>query len=220
MTKPLSLPYAVLTGDIIGSTGFAAEKVEQALAVIAGCASDHAVEQADIAPKFTRFRGDGWQFVLSYVPLALPLALRLQAHLAGRPDLPKTRVSIGIGAVTSFGDHDLARASGPAFVASGRGLDWLETRGGTIAIHGPNLTYHHQIIAELFELRMRQWTPPQAEAAALLMEGRLRTGREIARHLRISEQAVSYRLAGADARKMLELLENYRTEFSEGFANG
>ena len=217
MAPPSNLPYAVLTGDLIGSTGFPVAKVEEALALLAATAADHASSHGDIDPKFTRFRGDGWQFVLSFARKALALALRLQAQLAGRPDLPNTRVSIGIGAVTSLGGPDLATANGEAFIASGRGLDWLEQRGTTIAVQGRGLSPHHQIIAELLDLRMKLWTPPQAEAAALLMAGKLRTGREIARHLGISEQAVSYRLTGADARKVAELMERYQTEFSEKF---
>ena len=206
---------AVLAGDLIGSTQFKPEKVDAALDLIRAVALDHCETTPDLAPNFTRFRGDGWQFAISHVPSALRLAIQIMAGLKGYADLPQTRVSIGVGAITSMGTQTLADASGEAFVSSGRGLDWLERNGRGLAIAGPKIGTLHQIAVELFEMRLNLWTNEQAEAAALYLRQTRTTGRDIAERLRISPQAVSYRLKGADAQQLAELVYDWETELWE-----
>ncbi|MBL9056171.1 MAG: hypothetical protein JNJ84_07840 [Rhodobacteraceae bacterium] len=207
------LPSAVLTGDLVKSQRYASDTVDRALDAIASIANSHFDTTFDLAPKFTRFRGDGWQFVIGNVPRALSLAIQIQATLKGASGLPSTRISIGVGKVDSMGSASLADASGEAFVVSGRALDWLERKGRTLAIDGKGITYLHQIAVEFLQLRIKLWTPQQAEATALFLGSGEPTGREIATRLGISEQAVSYRLAGADARRISELLHEWESEF-------
>lgn len=203
---------AVLAGDLIGSTQFKSEKVDEALDLVRAVALDHFETTFDLAPNFTRFRGDGWQFAISHWPSALRLAIQIMAGLKGSADLPQTRVSIGIGAITSLGTQTLADASGEAFISSGRGLDWLERNGRCLSIAGPGIGSFHQIAVELFEMRLNLWTKEQAEAAALYLRQTRTTGRDIAEKLKISPQAVSYRLKGADAQRLAELVYNWETE--------
>lgn len=207
------LPYAVLTGDLVESQAYPPSAISAALDVIRTIAEDHVGSSFDIAPKFTRFRGDGWQFVMGNAPQSLQLAVRIFASLKGAADLPTTRLSIGIGQIDSLGADTLADAAGEAFIASGRALDWLERKGGTFAISGPGVTALHQIAAEFLELRLQLWTQPQAEATALFLRPTRNSGRDIAVRLGISQQAVSYRLTGADARRIAELLYEWETEF-------
>ncbi|MBL4929211.1 hypothetical protein [Fuscibacter oryzae] len=213
MLRSLELPSAVLTGDLVKSQMHSQEMIGRALDVIKGIANDHSERTGDFAPKFTRFRGDGWQFAMGNVPQALRVAVLIGASLKGASDLPSTRISIGVGQIDSMGSQTLADASGEAFIVSGRALDWLERKAGSLAISGLGITYLHQIAVELLELRMKLWTSHQAEAAALYLNGPYATGREVATRLGISQQAVSYRLAGADARRIAELLEEWETEF-------
>lgn len=213
MADRTELPNAVLTGDLVKSQRYAPEVISRALDAVEAVARHHFDSTFDFPPKFTRFRGDGWQFVMGNVPRALSLAVQIQATLKGASDLPSTRISIGVGKIDSMGSVSLADASGEAFVISGRELDWLERKGGTLSIAGEGITYLHQIAVELLELRVKLWTPQQAEAAALFLGATEVTGREIATRLGISQQAVSYRLSGADARRISELLYEWETEF-------
>lgn len=213
METGAKLPSAVLTGDLVRSQQYAQDAISKALDAIEAVSRNHFDSTYDLAPKFTRFRGDGWQFVVGNVPRALRLAVLIQAALKADTGLPSTRISIGVGTIDTMGGASLADASGEAFVVSGRTLDWLERNGGTLCLAGKGITYLHQIAAEFLELRIKLWTPQQAEAAAIFLGATQVTGREVATRLGISQQAVSYRLAGADARRISELLYEWETEF-------
>lgn len=213
MEKSAKLPSAVLTGDLVQSQQYTQETISKALDAIEAVSRNHFDSTYDLNPKFTRFRGDGWQFVIGNVPRTLRLAVLIQAELRADPSLPSTRISIGVGKIDSMGSASLADASGEAFVVSGRALDWLERNGGTLSMSGKGISQLHQIAVEFLELRVKLWTPQQAEAAAIFLGTTEATGRDIATHLGISQQAVSYRLAGADARRISELLNEWETEF-------
>lgn len=194
---------AVLTGDLIGSTASGENATDAAMA----CLNKTSVEIAKwrgVSPPlrfFDRYRGDGWQILLTHPAYALRATLVLAATLASRPDLPRTRIGIGIGPADIQGNKDFAASTGAAFIASGHALDTLP-RARMFAIEGEHISHLHRAVLTLAEELSGRWTPEQAEATALYLSPRQPTLAAIAERLNISTQAVSYRIRGAGARAL------------------
>ncbi len=192
---------AILTGDLIGSTRAAPAELEAAIDLLAAAAGEISAWMPSLPdPRFTRFRGDGWQMHVAEPALALRALLFLVARLRAAGLGLATRAAIGIGAADSLGTDSLADARGPAFEASGRALDAMG-RTRRLMIEGDGVTALHRIIVDLLDERSSRWTQPQAEAMhlALALHPEEPTLAEIAARLDISAQAVNYRLTGAGA---------------------
>ncbi|MFC2969138.1 hypothetical protein [Acidimangrovimonas pyrenivorans] len=203
---------AILTGDLIGSTKADPAAVEQAMAVLASTAAEISAWQADGADtRFTRFRGDGWQMMLTDPALALRAAVTLMARLRASETGLDSRLAIGIGRLDRAGSDDLSDAAGPAFERSGRALDAMK-RADRMAIDGLAPTRLHRGLLALIDERMSRWTPEQAEAAALYLHPDNPTLSEIGAELDISPQAVSYRLTGAGAPRLRQVLRDWEDE--------
>ncbi|MDF1853853.1 hypothetical protein [Pseudooceanicola sp.] len=209
----MSTISAVLTGDLIESSNAEPDAVERAMRILSATADSIAGWQGPPTDtRFTRFRGDGWQMMLSANPeLALRAAIVLQASLRAAGPTPGTRIAIGLGHVDHFGSKDLSDARGTAFERSGQTLDSMgRTRRLTLA--APGLSPLADIIFDLIDERMTRWTPEQAEAAALYLLPDNPTLAAIAGPLAISPQAVSYRLGGAGGARLRKSLSDWEDE--------
>ncbi len=167
-------------------------------------------------PRFTRYRGDGWQLHVAVPALALRALLFLIARLRAADIGLGTRAAIGIGEVASLGTESLADARGPAFEASGRALDAMG-RTRRLAIEGEGVTPWQRIIVDLLDERSARWTRPQAEAMhlALALRPDEPTLAEMAATLDITAQAVNYRLTGAGAPAIRRTLRSWEEEFGD-----
>jgi hypothetical protein len=206
---------AVLTGDLIGSTRAEPAALERAIDLLADTARElTGWEPPSPDPRFTRFRGDGWQMVVAEPGFALRAVLLLTAALRAADHGLATRAAIGIGAVESLGSSSLADARGPAFEASGRALDHM-ARTRRLTIDGEGVTALHRVVVDLLDERTERWTRQQAEAMRLALPLRKDepTLAEIAAPLGISAQAVNYRLAGAGAPAIRRSLRAWEESF-------
>ena len=93
MSTPQSAPavYAVLTGDIIASSGMSAETLsgvraglQEAAEVFCNGYKSSVEARMDRAADIDMYRGDGWQLLLTEQALALRLALFLRATLRAK----------------------------------------------------------------------------------------------------------------------------------------
>lgn len=185
----------VITGDLIGSRSVTADALDAAFDTLSTAAADFGQDWG-LDLRFTRYRGDGWQVVVTDPHLTLHAILFIIARLrAGHPGI-NTRLSIGIGPVETFGTHDLSDANGTAFVISGQHLDKM-SRKRTLAIAGYGIGATHAAIIGFTEFITSTWTAAQAEAVALAMRDFPRTQNDIAAELGITRQAVQSRLASA-----------------------
>lgn len=184
--------FAILTGDLIAST-HAPDRLARAMALLGGVADDLG-QLSQIAPRFTRFRGDGWQCMVP-AGLALRAALLVAARLRAGDAGLQTRIAIGIGAVDSTGSRDLSDAFGPALTTSGRALDHM-ARGRVWAIAGAVAPWHDALVA-LAEWHSARWSREQAEAMALTLTTPDMTQSQAANRLGITRQAWQARLSGA-----------------------
>lgn len=206
---------AILTGDLIGSTKADPAAVEQAMTVLATTAGEVSAWQADGADtRFTRFRGDGWQMMLTDPALALRAAVTLIARLRASETGLDTRLAVGIGQIDRPGSDDLSDAAGPAFERSGRALDAMK-RGDRMAIEGLAPARLQRSLLALIDERLTRWTPEQAEAAALSLRPDSPTLSEIGAKLGISPQAVSYRLTAAGVPRLRQVLRDWEDEVND-----
>ena len=206
---------AVLTGDIVGSTRLSQGQLEQALAQIRQTAADFAEwSDPEQDPRFTRYRGDGWQFYLLWPKLAVRAAVVIQAHLLSKS--VESRISIGIGSAASLGTTDLGDAAGAAFERSGRGLDKME---GTsrLSIVGEGIAPQDGMITDLLAERMARWTAAQAEASARMLMFSTPTFQELGDEFGISPQAVNDRLRAAGYHTIRSVLNRWETISGRGW---
>lgn len=202
---------AVLTGDLVNSTAAGPGQTDAAIARIRDYAATAATWPGNGPDRFTRFRGDGWQFLVPRASLALRAVICLHAALRMVETVPLSRVSIGLGSIVLAGGGGLAAASGSALIASGQALDEIEkTRLFTIA--GDGVTPLHHAVIDLVEDHVQRWTAEQAEASLPFLSPDTPTQRSIAEGLGISTQAVHARLKGAGAHAVQRAVEAWETQ--------
>jgi len=200
---------AVITGDLVGSTGHPVETVDSAMQSIRSAAATVGGWQTPPRDaRFTRFRGDGWQIYLGQPALSLRAAMFVAATLRSGEFGMTTRLSIAIGRAENLGSRDLSDAAGPAFQQSGRELDKMP-KTARISLAGTAVTDRDQIIARQMFERTSRWTPQQAEAMALYLHPDNPTLHHLAKMLGISPQAVNYRLGGGGATELRANLQSW-----------
>lgn len=201
-------PIAVLTGDLIASTDMP-DRIPAAMDVLRQV-TDGIAAWSTLPPRFTRYRGDGWQCVVpagSALRAALLVTARLRADEAGLA----TRIAIGLGRADYIGPADLSDAAGPAFTASGHALDGMG-RGHIWAIAGNVAPWHGALVA-LAEWHSSRWTREQAEAMAIALTDPAITQSQAASRLGISRQAWQARLSGAGYAAWRPALRAFESHF-------
>jgi hypothetical protein len=196
----------VFTGDLVGSSKLSPSDLSEAMRTLDAAAHDMArrLSARDRGasawePRFSAFRGDGWQCVGPGPALALRGALLMRAHLGalGRPF--DTRISIGIGSGWTTDAPNLSVASGPAFELSGRALDAMKGPQ-RFAIAWQDPPEGAPLITPIFALCdeiSRNWTPKQAEVFRHLLGDRERPNQEaLARALGRTQQTIAEHLSG------------------------
>ena len=188
------MKYSVVTGDIANSTSIAADKrvelIEQVSALIKSWVAKP--EDAEI------FRGDSFQLLFDDVAEALKRSIQIRCWLKSYQDGPgnaplDARLSIGIGDIAYFGKSVLD-ADGEAFHLSGRAFDEMKATQNFLQLSTNDQQLNNQlnIILNLANIIITQWTKNQAEVIFLLLEGR--TQQEMADELKIAQSAVNNRI--------------------------
>jgi hypothetical protein len=217
-TKPQSKKkrlYAVITGDIVGYSGFSITGREALL--------DHAKSlfgrtsifwPEAFASGFEIYRGDSFQAVLSTPALALKTAIFVRAGLrAGVHENHSliscdARVSIGVGTVDFMPEHRGAEGDGDAFRRSGLLLDAMKGER-RLLIKTPAAEVDEELNTEFgfLDFLISKWTREQAEAVMhRVIDG---SHRDVAGALNISPSAVTQRLKGAGIGAISALLVRY-----------
>jgi hypothetical protein len=208
--------FAVLTGDIIGSSKLSVERLSRARAVVLeGAKQFHSRSHKAVlgAPEF--FRGDAWQLLLKDPGRALRAALYIRALLSSEIGV-ETRISIGVGGVDVVDRSRISLSTGEAFTLSGHALDqmtgYFDLSGAIPERAGPLVGWFPAIL-HLCSGLVRHWTRRQAEIVSLAMLRGNPTHEQIARSLSppVSKQTVSESLAGASWRTLLEAIRAFET---------
>lgn len=155
---------AVLTGDLINSTGVSSPKAfMQRLEFLLKSV------KSIYGAKTTTFRGDGFQVSLAAPAQALECAIYLRAGLIAASPAKKdrwdARISVAIAeAASQEGTY------GDAYIESGRGLDDMTKE--SLFIYGePEVFRVSATLATLFvDDIISHWTPSEAEAYLVYLE--------------------------------------------------
>lgn len=204
---------AVLTGDLVDSTSKSSSEINRAIGQVNSLAATVSNSwPGNDRDYFTRFRGDGWQFLLPRASQALRALICVHAALRRVEGLPLSRISIGIGSIDPIDGQDLSAASGSALITSGQALDKMEkTRLFTVS--GEGITPLHHAVLDLVEEHILRWTPEQAEAALWFLSPKNPTQKSIAESLQISTQAVHSRLKGAGAHALRRAIDAWESDW-------
>ncbi|WP_339107524.1 MarR family transcriptional regulator [Thioclava sp. GXIMD4216] len=193
------MDYAVLTGDIVGSSDLPPALIETGLAALE-CVAEAVPEAVWIS----RHRGDGWQMACEAALLDLRLALLVRASLRAVNPMLDTRIAMARGAGVIPENGDLNAAQGAGFVASGRLLD---------AITGAEL--HHaaggawSAAVRLADALSKSWTQKQAETLREMLALPAPSQQATAEALGKSRQAVAQALQGAGFGPISEALAQW-----------
>ena len=183
----------VMTADVVGSTGTDSARLEAVLSE-----TGKRIEEALAGGKktFHFSRGDSFQAVIDHPADALRMAVLWRAGMI-REGMD-IRISLAVGEITHAG-RTLALSSGPAFTASGRGLDQLKDKGESrmFLTGGKGLEDAYlQDTTTLADALISDWTAVQAEAIfELLFTGERQEA--LAKRLQVSQPAIHKRLAAA-----------------------
>lgn len=195
MTKdPKQSVYAVLTGDLIDSTGLeTASREEARKLVLSSIAKLNDWSKKNVVRgKPEIFRGDQWQTLLTQPKFAFRAAIYVRAKLIATGC--DTRVSIAIGTVDRISRTSISRSDGDAFVRSGHGLDEMKT-DSELAISLPdNMNDSGRwltAIAELSGAILSGWKKGQAEVVSLAIAPQNCNQSAIGRQLKTTQQLVS-----------------------------
>lgn len=197
--------YAVLTGDIVNSTGLGSDAEEMVLRVLRQVLSPYLIEF---------YRGDSFQAFLEDPAVSLRVALLCRALTisvtAGEegPAVSDVRISIGLGPVT-LPVRMPGMARGEAFLLSGRGLDGIQKTERRLAIISGHAIADIglEAMADHLDVIYRQMTPKQAAANGWLLQGV--TQQEVAAHLNRSRSTISQLAAAGGWGEIEKILEQF-----------
>ena len=189
---------AVLTGDIVKSSALSRDERN---ALFSGLRAGAEVVEAlqEDAPLFERFSGDSWQMLVQ-PSLALRACLIMRAFIRQESKAFETRIFVGVGAVEPLSPEGLGASDGPAFQASGRGL---QAQKG--AQYFSTTTPDRPVFILADEISKR-WTQAQARVLTYDLALPHPTQEFVAGKVGISQQSVRNHLAAAGEPALLAAL--------------
>jgi hypothetical protein len=218
--------YAVITGDIVGSTKFTIKQRGELLSVLK--ISFETIEE--IFPKtlhtpFDIHRGDSFQGVLSEPKNALAAAIIIRASLRCRFETKRrrkaldARVAVGIGSIDFLPEGPGTIGDGKAFRLSGPILDNMKgDQRLLIRTTIERINSEFNIECALLDALINRWSREQAQAIICQIRGL--TQEKTAKELGISQPAVRLRLRSAGGWAVEEFLKRYNRHISQIISPG
>lgn len=222
--------YAVINGDIIGSTKMPDKKRDGFLTHLKATLDVLKKDKSlGVIRNFEMYRGDSFQGAISKPEQVLRLVLLLRSssrmnqvtklkvntttkkiHFNADFQATDLRLAVGIGTITKLAGK-LMESDGDAFHRSGRLIDSLKKLGPNLAINTPSEKVNKELAASwgLIDAIVSKWTASQAEVVYYCLIGH--TQIEIANTiLKTTPSAVNQRLKGASwsaLEKMIDYFE-------------
>jgi hypothetical protein len=197
--------YAVITGDIVGSSKFSETvRIKLHSVMVKGGETLRQIFPSAVPWNLEIFRGDSWQLVVTDPSLSLRVALFYRAFLRAHLEKSKveSRLAIAVGTIDFIPNNKISAGDGQAFQKSGRLLEnMLKQNRMTFVIAGQENTDIHSALGTiilLIDTLAKRWTARQAQAIANALQGW--TQEKIAANFRpkpIRQQAVAQHLEGA-----------------------
>jgi len=209
--------YAVLTGDVSGSSRLEGEQRQKLLTVLKHSFSlvDEILGDQTMAFPFEIFRGDSFQGVLNEPSQALRAAIIIRANI--RKSFVTTlknafdaRIAIGIGKISLLPDKRGGEGDGEAYRNSGPALDEMGKPPRFLMIRTPRTEMNSELQVELalLDAIIMKWSVQQAEVALEYFKGK--NQEQMARFFNISQPAIRKRLFNSNLEQIV-MLENRLT---------
>jgi predicted DNA-binding protein YlxM (UPF0122 family) len=214
--------YAVLTGDLIGSSRFRIEEREKVISNLKD--SFKMISPDSITSPFVIFRGDSFQGVLSRPDEALNAALIIRSSLLsrfkGKRARLDARIAIGIGTIDYLSGNQVGEGDGEAYRNSGPELDKMKKREQNLIIKTPwaGINEELRIECSLLDALIQRWTKEQAEVILYHITKGV-TQEEIAKILGISQPAVFQRLKTGGTWAVQAFMEHFEVIIHEKAGN-
>ena len=211
--------YAVITGDLVGSSKLTIDGQLNISSVIQSAAAKISTHyQSSIHGDIDIFRGDSWQMVITEPAFSLRIGLLLRSLLLSAPGFKQldTRFSIGFGSIKYLPENNISTGNGEAFLLSGTGLEHCK-KPIRMCLNFPqgfrsSTTRALNIIIRLIDLHVQHWTNKQADSVSGALIGL--TQREIANNWvkePVTQQAISQHLEGAGWIQINDSLEYFES---------
>jgi hypothetical protein len=161
--------YAVITGDIVGSSALKSDLRQRLLqAMREGSQEVQRAFPRAVPLPVEIFRGDGWQMLLTDPLMGLRVALFYRAFLlANSPETVRfdTRLAIAVGAVDFVPAKRVSQGDGGAYRASGQALENLGKKEWMALVFPNGATPPMAAaIVGLIDSHVQSWTSRQARA--------------------------------------------------------
>jgi hypothetical protein len=196
---------AIITADVVNSTNFSSEQTAKWLQELI------LLLDQGFSWKLTPevFRGDSFQGVMASPEQALQVALLSRAFLRSKGSKSHEvdiRVAIGIGTVADLTDRP-GTSDGEAFRLSGRLADEMKKKRARIALAFRVPSAPINSAMDLLETIVGGWTAPQAEVITGILQKE--TLVQIAERLKVSQSALSQRIAASNWWAVSQFLETF-----------
>jgi hypothetical protein len=184
--------YAVLTGDLIGSSRFRIQQREEVLSNLKD--SFQEISPDFIASPFVIFRGDSFQGVLARPGEALKAALIIRASLLSKYKGKRTRldarIAIGIGTIDYLPPDQAGEGDGEAFRNSGPELDKMKKGEQNLILRTPWAEINEELRTEcaLLDVLIQRLTKEQAEAIVYQLQKKFVVGTTSPQHKDLKSQ--------------------------------
>jgi hypothetical protein len=167
--------YAVLKGDIVGSTKLSTQGLSSVLNQLRkGVESFFGQYRGAVYGKMDVFSGDSWQLLMPDWRRSVRAALYLRAVVKSDAETKiDTRIAIGWGAVDadSLKRNRITESTGEAFTRSGHTLEKMAKHARLAFDGGETGTPLVRASLALADELAGRWTPTQAQAVAMALLG-------------------------------------------------
>ena len=165
--------YAVISGDIVGSSGLLDRTGSPTKTIIERIGRITIDNFQDyLLPEIDVYRGDSWQMVSTDPARSLRIGLFFRALIkADREIKPAdTRLALGFGSIDFLPDRGISAGDGEAFRLSGAGLDSCK-KDRRMCLAFPEdqestITRGLDQMIRLLDFQVQRWQPRQSEAVA------------------------------------------------------
>jgi len=183
---------AVITGDIVDFTSLNAANRE----ALVKESKDFLQNLNPQKGSAEFFRGDSFQLIVNNVAEAIHKSIQIRCWFkkgewSDDKKLLDAKIAIGVGEISYLGDSVLD-SDGEAFHLSGRTFDKMENSMFRIVLPDEHINRQLEIIADLMNVIITDWTKAQAEVVFLLLENK--TQQQIALELGVVQSAVNNRI--------------------------
>ncbi len=195
-------PYAVLTGDVVKSSGVPVKKWLTALKIALNTFGRN-LDEWEI------FRGDSFQLMLDQPQRSLFAALVIKASLKQIDENLDARIAIGFGKVNYLADQ-ISQSNGPAFIRADMLYEKLGKKAFAVE-YSENLS----IMVDMAQLAINNWTSLEAETFLAKLKQPAISQVQLAAVLNTTQSRVSERLKRSGYEEIQQFAAYFESNFRD-----